>query len=91
MPRQFANAPRRRRPYKRKEVSGLIELTNVCKTFRAAGKTVAAVSGVSLTIADGDIYGIIGFSGAGKSTLVRKLHKPDFLLVQAKKPVSLGF
>lgn len=24
-------------------------------------------------------------------TLARKLHKPDFLLVQAKKPVSLGF
>jgi len=80
MPRQFANAPRRRRPYKRKEVSGLIELTNVCKTFRAAGKIVAAVSGVSLTIADGDIYGIIGFSGAGKSTLVRcinLLERPD--------------
>ena len=65
---------------KRKEVSGLIELTNVCKTFRAAGKIVAAVSGVSLTIADGDIYGIIGFSGAGKSTLVRcinLLERPD--------------
>ena len=80
MPRQFANALRRRRPYKRKEVSGLIELTNVCKTFRAAGKIVAAVSGVSLTIADGDIYGIIGFSGAGKSTLVRcinLLERPD--------------
>ena len=26
---------------------------------------------MSLTIADGDIYGIIGMSGAGKSTLVR--------------------
>ena len=26
---------------------------------------------VSLTIEDGDIYGIIGMSGAGKSTLVR--------------------
>ena len=26
---------------------------------------------VSLTIEDGDIYGIIGFSGAGKSTLIR--------------------
>ena len=58
----------------------MIELTNVCKTFRAAGKIVAAVSGVSLTIADGDIYGIIGFSGAGKSTLVRcinLLERPD--------------
>ena len=30
-----------------------------------------ALRDVSLTIADGDIYGIIGMSGAGKSTLVR--------------------
>ena len=26
---------------------------------------------ISLTIPDGDVYGIIGMSGAGKSTLVR--------------------
>ena len=30
-----------------------------------------ALKDVSLTIEDGDIYGIIGMSGAGKSTLVR--------------------
>ena len=30
-----------------------------------------ALNGVSLTIPDGDIFGIIGMSGAGKSTLVR--------------------
>ena len=34
-------------------------------------KEVHAVNNVSLTINDGDIFGIIGFSGAGKSTLVR--------------------
>ena len=34
-------------------------------------RTVHAVKDVSLTIEDGDIFGIIGFSGAGKSTLVR--------------------
>ena len=32
---------------------------------------VRAVRDVSLTIQDGEIFGIIGFSGAGKSTLVR--------------------
>ena len=32
---------------------------------------VDALRDISLTIQDGDIYGIIGMSGAGKSTLVR--------------------
>src|SRR5699024_5333979 len=30
-----------------------------------------ALRDVSITIGDGDIYGIVGMSGAGKSTLVR--------------------
>jgi len=34
-------------------------------------KKIEAVQDVSLTINDGEIFGIIGFSGAGKSTLVR--------------------
>lgn len=41
---------------------------------------VDALKNVSLSIQDGDIYGIIGMSGAGKSTLVRcinLLEKPS--------------
>ena len=49
----------------------MIELQHVSKTFETAGGRVDALKDVSLTIADGDIYGIIGMSGAGKSTLVR--------------------
>lgn len=51
----------------------LIELQDIVKTFSDGrdGKRVDAVKNVSLTINDGDIFGIIGFSGAGKSTLVR--------------------
>ena len=49
----------------------MIELRHVSKTFETAGGAVDALKDVSLTIADGDIYGIIGMSGAGKSTLVR--------------------
>jgi len=49
----------------------LIELQHVSKTFETAGGRVDALKDVSLTIASGDIYGIIGMSGAGKSTLVR--------------------
>ena len=49
----------------------MIRLENVSKTFTDSNKEVHAVNNVSLTISDGDIFGIIGFSGAGKSTLVR--------------------
>ena len=49
----------------------MIELKNISKTFDSDEGGVDALKDVSLTIADGDIYGIIGMSGAGKSTLVR--------------------
>ncbi|MBQ9421155.1 MAG: ATP-binding cassette domain-containing protein [Lachnospiraceae bacterium] len=51
----------------------LIELVNIVKEFKVTGRgeAVHAVNDVSLTVEDGDIFGIIGFSGAGKSTLVR--------------------
>lgn len=49
----------------------MIEIKNVSKSFKSAKSTVHAVNDVSLTIYDGEIFGIIGFSGAGKSTLVR--------------------
>ncbi len=49
----------------------MIEIKNLSKTFRTAAGTVEALKNISLTVKDGDIYGIIGMSGAGKSTLVR--------------------
>ena len=49
----------------------MIELEAVSKYFEREGRRVTAVEDVSLTIDDGDIFGIIGYSGAGKSTLVR--------------------
>ena len=49
----------------------MIELRNLTKTFPGPNGGVQALKDVSLTIDDGDIYGIIGMSGAGKSTLVR--------------------
>ncbi len=49
----------------------MIILENVSKIFHAGSHSVEAVNNVSLTIRQGEIYGIIGFSGAGKSTLVR--------------------
>lgn len=54
----------------------IIVFDHVVKTFTQRGsKTVAhAVNDVSLTINEGDIFGIIGYSGAGKSTLVRMIN-----------------
>ena len=49
----------------------MIEIKNLSKTFTTADSSLDALKNVSLTINDGDIYGIIGMSGAGKSTLVR--------------------
>lgn len=49
----------------------MIELKDLSKTFQSDDGELHALSGVSLTIQDGDIFGIVGMSGAGKSTLVR--------------------
>ena len=52
----------------------MIILDHVCKTFVGTDGQVEALKDVSLTVPDGDIYGIIGMSGAGKSTLVRTIN-----------------
>ncbi len=52
----------------------MIEIKNLSKTFRTAEGEVEALKDVSLSIPDGDIFGIIGMSGAGKSTLVRTIN-----------------
>ena len=58
----------------------MIKIENLSKTFHTADGSVEALKNVSLDVADGDIFGIIGMSGAGKSTLVRcinLLERPD--------------
>jgi len=57
----------------------MIEIRHLSKTFSSGEGEVNALHDINLTIADGDVYGIIGMSGAGKSTLVRcinMLEKP---------------
>ena len=77
----------------------MIELRHISKIFPTADGDFQALSDVSLTIQDGDIFGIVGMSGAGKSTLVRcinLLERPtsgqvliDGLLDESGKAVDL--
>lgn len=55
----------------------MIELHRLRKTYPGG---VAALDGVDLHVAQGEIYGVVGRSGAGKSTLLRAvnlLERPD--------------
>ena len=59
-----------------------IELKGVCKTFRDfwMRPTVKAVDALDLTVARGDVFGLLGPNGSGKSTTIKMilgLLKPD--------------
>ena len=49
----------------------MIELRNVSKVYQQKKRRIEAVKEVSLTIQQGEIFGVVGYSGAGKSTLIR--------------------
>jgi putative ABC transport system ATP-binding protein len=51
----------------------MIEINNVSKVYRMGDTELAALGGVSLTIADGEIVAFMGASGSGKSTLMNIL------------------
>jgi ABC-2 type transport system ATP-binding protein len=53
--------------------------SDICKTFKGR-RPVAALTGVSLAIREGEIYGLLGPNGAGKTTLIAiliGLTRPD--------------
>ena len=52
----------------------MIELQGLSQRFPGASGEVHALRDVSLSIAAGEVFGIIGRSGAGKSTLVRAIN-----------------
>ena len=53
----------------------IFRLEHVSKTFKGSAGDVKALDDISLSISEGEIFGIIGMSGAGKSTLVRTLNR----------------
>lgn len=73
----------------------MIELKNLCKNFKTEDGELEVLKNISLTVPDGEIYGIIGMSGAGKSTLVRcinMLEKPTSgtVIIDGKDMSSLS-
>jgi D-methionine transport system ATP-binding protein len=50
---------------------GRIVFDAVAKTFPGRAADTAPLRGVSLDVAPGTVFGVIGYSGAGKSTLIR--------------------
>jgi ABC-2 type transport system ATP-binding protein len=51
----------------------IIEARGLARTFTSRRRTVEAVRGVDLTVADGEIVGFLGPNGAGKTTTLRML------------------
>ena len=47
----------------------MIEVQNVVKTFEG----FRALDGLTMTVPDGSIYGLVGPNGAGKSTILRHI------------------
>ncbi len=60
-----------------RETTPLIEIRNLSKVFEGTDGGFQALDRVSLTIDQGEIYGIVGMSGAGKSTLIRCINRLD--------------
>lgn len=73
----------------------MIKLSQLEKIYDSPSGPVKALKGIDLSIAKGEIFGIIGLSGAGKSTLVRcinMLERPTSgqVLVDGKDMTTLS-
>ncbi len=78
----------------------MLQLHQISKTYTVNQQLLTALQNISLTIAKGDIFGIVGKSGAGKSTLLRcmnLLERPtqgsvtvDNIELTQLKPVALN-
>jgi len=58
----------------------MISIRSISKSFGSGSSATVALDNVSLEVATGEMYGVVGQSGAGKSTLIRSvnlLERPD--------------
>lgn len=56
----------------------MIELSNIHKSYKTSAGVFQALKNISLQVAKGEIFGIIGRSGAGKSTLIRTVNLLEY-------------
>lgn len=73
----------------------MISITSVSKTFGSRDRPTLALDNVSLEVARGEMFGVVGQSGAGKSTLIRTvnlLERPDAgtISVDGRELTALG-
>ncbi|TDL30866.1 methionine ABC transporter ATP-binding protein [Jeotgalibacillus sp. S-D1] len=52
----------------------MIEIKDLSKVYKTNKGTVSGVDQVTLSIKEGEVFGIVGYSGAGKSSLIRCLN-----------------
>src|SRR5450755_3184740 len=61
-----------------KDLTELLRLEDVTKTYVSDGQPVRALGGVSLTMHNGDFIALVGRSGCGKSTVLNLAGAMDF-------------
>lgn len=82
-------------------MSTILDFHQVRKTFNKRGKAIHALRGLSLSVAEGEVFGFVGPNGAGKSTTIKvmldvirdyegevRIHGINARLAEARKGVS---